>query len=106
MSRLASAVTALTLAALSATAALAQSASIDFFNNSGSTVYRLYMSPTNTGSWETDLLGSSVLYPGQTLSVTRANMSVCTYDVLIEWENGYQETDVFDLCTYGRYIIN
>ena len=106
MSRLASAFAALSFAALSATAALAQSASIDFVNNSGSTVYRLYMSPTNTGSGETDLLGSSVLYPGQTLSVTRANMSVCTYDVLIEWENGYQETDVFDLCTYGRYVIN
>lgn len=93
-------------AVLLAGAAFAQSASVDFINNSGSTVWRLYMSSTNTNSWESDLLGSNVLYPGQSLSITRANMSNCYYDVLIEWEGGYQETDTFDLCTYGRYVIN
>ncbi len=103
---IASAALAAALAILLAGAALAQSASVDFVNNSGATVWRLYMSSTNTNSWETDLLGNSVLYPGQSLSVTRANMSGCLYDVLIEWEGGYQETGVFDLCTYGRYVIN
>ncbi len=106
MTRFAAAAAALALATLSAGAALAQSASIEFVNNTSSTVYRLYMSSTNTSSWESDLLGRDVLYPGQSLSVTRANMSGCYYDVLIEWESGYQETDTFDLCTYGRYVIN
>ena len=106
MTRLASAAAALALAALSAGAALAQNASVEFVNNTNSTVYRIYMSSTNTDSWEADLLGNNVLYPGQSLSVTRANMSGCYYDVLIEWESGYQETDTFDLCTYGRYVIN
>lgn len=103
MIRLASAALAF---ALSAGAALAQSAAVEFVNNTGSTVWRLYMSPTSTASWETDLLGNSVLYPGQSLTVTRANMSGCFYDVLIEWEGGAQETDTFDLCAYGRYVIN
>ena len=106
MTRIASAAVALAFAALSAGAALAQSASIDFVNNSGATVWRLYMSSVNTSSWETDLLGQSVLYPGQSLSVTRANMSTCIYDVLIEWEGGDQQTDTVDLCTYGRYVIH
>lgn len=103
MSRLASAAAALVL---SAGAALAQSAAVEFVNNTTSTVWRLYMSPTSTASWESDLLGTDVLYPGQSLRVTRANMSGCVYDVLIEWEGGAQETDTFDLCTYGRYVIN
>ena len=106
MTRFASAAVALAFAAFSAGAAMAQSASIDFVNNSGATVWRLYMSSTNTNSWEADLLGNDVLYPGQSLSVTRANMAGCYYDVLIEYEGGYQETDTFDLCTYGRYVIN
>ena len=28
------------------------------------------------------------------------------YDVLIEWESGYQQTDTFDLCSYNQYTIN
>lgn len=88
MTRLASVLAAAALSALSAGAALAQTASIEFVNNSGATVWRLYMSSTNTNSWEADLLGNNVLYPGQSFSVTRTNMSGCYYDVLIEWEVG------------------
>ena len=96
---------AITLAA-SALPVAAQNLAIDFVNNSGGTVYRLYMSPTHTMSWEADLLGRNVLYPGQSFTVTRANVSNCYYDVLIEWETGYQETDTFDLCTFNQYVIH
>jgi hypothetical protein len=106
MTRLIAAAVAAATLALSSGAALAQNATVDFVNNTASTVYRLYMSPTHSTVWETDLLGSNVLYPGQTLTVTRSNMSNCYYDVLIQWESGMEETDTFDLCTSGRYVIN
>jgi hypothetical protein len=97
---------ALATAALSAVPAAAQSYDVRFQNNSGATVYRIYSSPTHNGSWEQDLLGSSVLYPGQGLQVMIHNVANCYYDVLVEFESGYSFTDTFDLCSYNQYTIN
>ena len=105
MTRLIAAASALALAALSAVPAAADSYAVRFQNNSGATVYRLYSSPTHNGSWEQDLLGSSVLYPGQGLDVIIHNVANCYYDVLIEWESGYQEVDTWDICAYSQYSI-
>ena len=106
MTRLIAAASALALAALAATSAAAQSYSVRFQNNSGATVYYIYSSPTHNGSWEQDLLGSNVLYPGQGLDVTIHNVANCYYDVLVEFESGYSFTDTFDLCSYNQYTIN
>jgi hypothetical protein len=106
MTRMIAAATALALAALSAVPAAAQSYAVRFQNNSGATVWRIYSSPTNNSSWEQDLLGSNVLYPGQGLDVIIHNVSNCYYDVLIEWESGYQQTDTWDICSYNTYVIN
>ena len=96
---------ALATAALSAVPATAQTYDVRFQNNSGATVYRIYSSPTHNGSWEQDLLGTSVLYPGQGLDVIIHNVANCYYDVLIEWESGYQEVDTWDICSYSQYSI-
>ena len=106
MTRLFAAASALALAALSAVPAAADSYGVRFQNNSGATVYRIYSSPTHNGSWEQDLLGSSVLYPGQGLQVMIHNVANCYYDVLVEFESGYSFTDTFDLCAYNQYTIN
>jgi len=106
MTRMIAAAAALALLGLSSIPAAAQTYSVRFQNYSGATVYRIYSSPTHNGSWEQDLLGSSVLYPGQGLDVIIQNVSNCYYDVLIEWESGYQQTDTFDLCSYNQYTIN
>ena len=106
MNRLVALASAVAVAALSAGPAAAQTYTVRFQNYSGATVYRIYSSPTHNGSWEQDLLGSSVLYPGQGLDVIIQNVSNCYYDVLIEWESGYQESDTFDLCSYNQYTIN
>ena len=106
MTRLVALASALALATLSALPAAAQTYSVRFQNHSGATVYRIYSSPTDNGSWRQDLLGSNVLYPGQGFDVIIANVYNCYYDVLIEWESGYQETDTFDLCSYNQYSIN
>ena len=106
MTRMIAAAAALAVAALSALPAAAQSYGVRFQNNSGATVWRIYSSPTHNGSWEQDLLGSSVLYPGQGLDVLIHNVSNCYYDVLVEFESGYSFTDTFDLCSYNQYTIN
>ena len=106
MTRLAAFASALTLAALSALPVAAQTYSVRFQNSSGATVYRIYSSPTHNNSWEQDLLGANVLYPGQGLDVIIHNVGNCHYDVLIEWETGYQQTDTFDLCAYNQYTIH
>ena len=105
MTRLVALASAVALAALSALPAAAQTYSVRFQNNSGATVYRIYSSPSHNASWEQDLLGSSVLYPGQALDVIINNVSNCYYDVLIEWESGYQESDTWDICNYNQYSI-
>jgi exodeoxyribonuclease-3 len=105
MTRLVSFAAALSVAALSALPALAQSYGIRFQNNSGAVVYRIYYSPADNPSWENDLLGANVLQPGQHLDVTIQNVSNCYYDLLVEFESGYSFTDVVDLCTIGRYVI-
>ncbi len=96
---------ALATATLAAVPAAADSYAVRFQNNSGATVYRLYSSPTHNQSWERDLLGSNVLYPGQGLDVVIHNVANCAYDVLIEWESGYQEVDTWDICSYSQYNI-
>ena len=106
MARFSSLVSAAALATLAALPALAQSYGVRFQNNSGAVVYRIYSSPTNNDNWEQDLLGANVLQPGQFLDVTIHNVSNCYYDVLIEWQNGAQVTDTFDLCNYNLYTIN
>lgn len=106
MSRIIAAAMAAAVGALAAVPAAAQSYGVRFQNESGETVWRIYSSPTDNGSWEQDLLGSSVLYPGQGLDVTIHNVSNCYYDVLVEFESGYSFTDTFDLCSYSQYTIN
>lgn len=106
MTRFIALAAATALAALSALPAAAQTYGVRFQNNSGATVYRIYSSPSNNSSWEQDLLGANVLYPGQGLDVTIHNVANCYYDVLIEWESGYQEVDTWDICSYSQYNIN
>lgn len=106
MSRIIAAAMAAAVGALAAVPAAAQSYGVRFQNESGETVWRIYSSPTDNGSWEQDLLGSNVLYPGQGLDVTIHNVSNCYYDVLVEFESGYSFTDTFDLCSYSQYTIN
>lgn len=105
MTRLIAAASALALSALAALPAAADTYSVRFQNNSGATVWRIYSSPIHNDSWEQDLLGSNVLYPGQGLDVTIHNVSNCHYDVLIEWESGHQETDTWDICAFSQYNI-
>jgi hypothetical protein len=97
---------ALAVAATLGTTAFAQSEPLRFQNNSSYTVYRIYASPVWNDSWENDLLGNNVLNPGQYLDVTFHNVTECNYDILIEFADGGQFTDVVNICQVGQYNIN
>ncbi len=75
-------------------------------NNSGSTIYRFFASPVNNPSYEQDILGNNTLGNGQYLDITFRNVSECNYDILIEWENGSQYSDVVNICQIGQYNVN
>ncbi len=75
-------------------------------NNSGQTIYRFYASPVNNSNWENDILGNNTLGPRQHLDITFRNVSECNYDILIEFENGAQFTDVVNICQIGQYNVN
>jgi hypothetical protein len=93
------------VASVLALPALAQSYQIRFQNNSGVTLMYLYASDTNNSSWEQDLLGQNVLRSGQFLDLTIHNVSNCMYDVLFQFENGAEFTDVVNVCNVGTYTI-
>lgn len=92
--------------AATATAALAQSEAIRFQNNTSYTILRLYASPVTNDNWENDILGANVLNPGQFLDVTFQNVYECNYDLLIQFEDGVEMTDVVNICQIGQYNIN
>lgn len=95
---------ALALATTAALPAAADNLAVRFTNHSGKTVYRIFSSPPDQG-WGGDLLGSSVLYPGQGLDVLFSNVYSCTYDVMVEFESGYTFTDQWDICAAAYYDI-
>lgn len=103
MSRLASLAVALAFVALPAAA---QNYDVRFINNSGETVYRLYMSAAHEGTWEEDRLGQNVLYSGSYFDMVFVNVQNCAYDVLVEWQSGYQEQHQVDVCNYNEFVIN
>jgi hypothetical protein len=75
-------------------------------NNSGQTIYRFFASPVNNSNWENDILGNNTLGAGQHLDITFRNVSECNYDILVEFENGGQFTDVVNICQIGQYNVN
>ena len=103
MTRLAFLASTLALVALPAAA---QNYGVRFVNNSGETVYRLYMSAAYENEWEADRLGRNVLYSGSYFDMLFVNVQNCAYDVLVEWESGYQEQHQVDVCSYNEFVIN
>lgn len=55
-------------------------------NNSGIAIYHVQMSSTGDGSWERDLLGSGILYDGNSFTVT--NIMPGFYDIRVVDQDG------------------
>ena len=72
-------------------------------NNGGAAIWYIFVSPNYSDSWETDVLGSDVLAPGNTLDITLSGYDGhCFFDVRVGDANGYylEYYDV-DACNGG-----
>ncbi len=61
--------------------ALAESVSFTLINNSSRSLVRFYASPPHVEDWEDDILGTGVLAPGQSTTITiKDGREDCLYD--------------------------
>ena len=73
---------------ISATPSLAFNGYVDVTNNTGYDIYYLYISNENSKSWEEDVLGTDILYNGQTVRVKIRNADSEYFDIRAEDEDG------------------
>ena len=72
-------------------------------NNTGSTIYNVYCSPSGSNSWEEDILGDTgTIAPGASATIRFApNENVQYWDLLVVFDNGVQypfaEIDLFSV---------
>jgi hypothetical protein len=92
------------LAATTATSAFADARNFTVVNNSSITITHLYVSTTDTASWEEDVLGRDVLAPGESWDITFSkydgDAGKCLYDVKAVGKEGQEGIQYkLDLCT-------
>jgi hypothetical protein len=85
-----------------------ESASFYLRNQTGYTLSRFYASPSYTSNWEEDILGNSVLYPGNTTKITvNDGRTTCVYDLMAVFSDGQkvikENTNICRLDTYTLY---
>jgi len=98
---------AATVIALAGTGAWAQDLAFQLINNSGMTLWEFYASPNTASSWEEDILGTSTLPSGSSVTVTIADgRTNCIYDMRMVFENGSVLEDQVNMCNMGSYTIN
>jgi hypothetical protein len=83
-------------------AALADQRDFTLENNSDSTILSVYVAPSTSDSWGSDVLGDDVLLPGYRMPI-RFNsrfMYTCYYDIMVVTDD-LQSSDVrdVDLCS-------
>jgi hypothetical protein len=92
--------------AVTALPALAANRDFRFVNSSGQTLWELYVSPASDSSWNSDVLGRSVLESGRSAMIRfpgRGNE--CDYDLKMVMENGDSYTTRLDLCRISEYEL-
>jgi hypothetical protein len=86
--------------------ALAQALQFQLNNNSALALVELYTSPVSNPHWGDDLLGSRVVYPGESGTVTIADGATeCVYDLQFVFEDGQVLEDRVDMCRMASYTL-
>jgi hypothetical protein len=71
---------------------------VDITNETGFTIYYIYVSPDSSGSWEEDVLGSEVLMDGTTKRINLKGYKSPIFDIRLVDEDGdsytYWDVDV------------
>lgn len=87
----------------------AHAGQLDFtlYNESGRSVYNLYVTPANE-PWGRDVLGTGVLRDGQSTRITfpgEGPSSPCLWDVKVVYGSGASNENRFDLCRESRIYV-
>lgn len=61
---------------------------VDITNNTGYTIYFIYVSPSKTDSWEEDVLGDEVLLNGNSIRINLNGYSSPIFDIRLVDEDG------------------
>jgi hypothetical protein len=87
--------------------AFAEDLQFELINNSGYTIVQFFTSPSNMDEWREDVLGTQVVAPGEsgTVSVTDGS-DQCAYDIRVVLDDGSEISDAVDMCAMGAYTIN
>ncbi|MCP5038102.1 MAG: hypothetical protein GY945_10930 [Rhodobacteraceae bacterium] len=77
-------------------------------NNTGYTMVQFYGSYRDTDSWQEDILGSDVLYSGQSVNINFDDgTGYCIFDFKAVFENGHESTDFGNnVCELGTFTYN
>ena len=91
-----------------ATPAAALDRRVTIINNTGQDIIRFYGSNAGTNSWEEDILGTSILPRGRSVSINFDDgTGYCTFDFKAELESGAtRETYGVDVCRVSSVTIN
>lgn len=74
-------------------------------NQSGQTIESAYVSPSRLTNWGPDILGQSVLAPGQQVHVT-PQASDCQLDIRVRYQGGREEERRnINACTLSRVVF-
>ena len=88
--------------------AMAEDLKFKLTNNSSRGIDNFYTSPSNTDSWQEDVLGEDTIPPGQTDEITIADGSTqCVYDMRFIFEDKQEFVEKgIDLCKLGEYTLS
>jgi hypothetical protein len=96
------------VAALCAAPAMAADQDFTLHNNTGRVMKALFVAPTSTDTWGSDILGEDTLAAGADLAIKfDRNESECKWDVRAEFEDGsYGEVRDVDFCSVTDVTFN
>ncbi len=97
------------LAALHDLTALGHKSKFQIYNNSHSTLIRLYISNSGQNFWNQDILDQNNLSAGQSLqiSVDSSFSNQCLYDIYGVFENNQTFEDYqVNLCSQSQYFLS
>ena len=95
------------LVSLSCISAVAGDADFTLVNNTGFTIFGVYLAPTKSKSWGNERLGSADLENGRSRLIKFRDSANCVQDLAIYLGDDATETvwNGFDLCTINKLTL-